>query len=125
MTYDSSIDMKTPWCAACKGYTQHTTHSAGEDGNINICDECGKQMWSASHSKTSILIAKIFFPILLIPIIGVPFYIGFPPLISSSYITACLLATAITYRVGFYKYPKHLRAFNDWARREALSKSED
>ena len=54
MTNESSVDMKTPWCAACKGYTEYTTRSSGEGGSIAICDECGKQMWSASHSKTSI-----------------------------------------------------------------------
>lgn len=60
MTYDSSIDMKTPWCAVCKGYTEHTTHSGGEGGSFDICDKCGKQMWSASFSKNYIVFSKIF-----------------------------------------------------------------
>ena len=76
MTYDSSIDMKTPWCAFCKGYTEHTTHSGGEGGSFDICDKCGKQMWSASFSKNYIVFSKIFTSILLIGCIGIPIFIG-------------------------------------------------
>jgi len=125
MTYDSSIDMKTPWCAVCKGYTEHTTHSGGEGGSFDICDKCGKQMWSASFSKNYIVFSKIFTSILLIGLIGIPIFIGLDVFISSIVISVGILFTATTYRLAFYKYPKHLRAFNDWARREALRKSGD
>ena len=82
-------------------------------------------MWSASMCKNSILISKIIFPILLIIEICAPFFLGLPALISIIYITASLLVMAIVYRVAFYKQPKHLKAFNDWAQRQALTKSED
>ena len=125
MTDELSIDMKTPWCAPCKGYTDYKTRSGGEAGRIDHCDECGKEIRSASHSKSSILIAKIMFPILLVFMFGVPIYIGLDILISSIFISFGILITAIAYRVGFYKYTKHLRAFNDWSRRQALKKSDD
>ena len=125
MSDESSIDMKTPWCAVCKGYTEHTTHSGGEGGSFDICNKCGKQMWSASFSKKYIVFSKIFTSILLIGLIGIPIFIGFDVFNLSIIISVGILFTAITYRFAFYKYPKHLRAFNDWARREALTKSED
>ena len=125
MTDKSSIDIETPWCATCKEYTEYEASSLDSGGSIYKCNKCSDRMWSASMCKNSILISKIIFPILIIIAICVPFYIGFPALISSIYITASLLATAIVYRVAFYKQPKHLKAFNDWARREVLKKFED
>ena len=122
MTDELSIDMKTPWCASCKGYTDYKTRSGGEAGRVDYCDECGKCMWSASSSKNGILIAKIMFPILSVFMFGALFYIGLDILLSSSFV---ILIMAISYRVGFYSYTKHLRAFNDWSRRQALKKSED
>ena len=125
MTDKSYIDIKTPWCATCKKHTEYKTRSSGESGSIYICDKCDDRMWSASMCKNSILISKIIFPILLIIEICVPFFLGLPALISIIYITASLLVMAIVYRVAFYKQPKHLKAFNDWAQRQALTKSED
>ena len=125
MSDESSIDMKTLWCASCKGYTEYKIDRAREGGGIAYCNKCGDQMWSASSSKLTILISKIFFPLLLISIIAIPIFIGFSVFDSSIFISFGILVAAITYRVCFYKYTKHLRAFNDWARRQALTKSED
>ena len=52
MTYDSSIDMKTPWCAVCKGYTEHTTHSGGEGASFNICDNVANKCGQHHFLKT-------------------------------------------------------------------------
>ena len=125
MTDKSSIDLETPWCATCKEYTEYKTRSSGESSSIYICDKCDDRMWSASMCKNSILISKIIFPILLIIEICVPFFLGFSVLISIIYITAGSLGIAVVYLVAFYKQPKHLKAFNDWARRQVLKKSED
>jgi len=48
------------------------------------------------------------------------FFIGFSALISIIFITASLLGAAILYPLAL-----HLKAFNNWARRQALTKSED
>ena len=125
MTDKSSIDIETPWCATCKEYTEYEASSLDSGGSIYKCNKCSDRMWSASMCKNSILISKIIFPILLIIEISVPFYLGLSALISIIYITASLLVMAIVYRVAFYRQPKHLKVFNDWARREVFKKSED
>ena len=125
MTDKSSIDVETPWCATCKEYTEYEASSLDRGGSMYKCNKCSDRMWSASMCKNSILISKIIFPILLIIEICVPFFLGFSVLISIIYITASSLGIAVVYLVAFYKQPKHLKAFNDWARREALRKSGD
>ena len=67
--------MKTLWCASCKGYTEYKIDRAREGGGIAYCNKCSDQMWSASTSKLTILISKIFFPLLLICIIAIPIFI--------------------------------------------------
>jgi len=125
MTDKSSIDIETPWCATCKEYTEYEASSLDSGGSIYKCNKCSDRMWSASMCKNSILISKIIFPILLIIEISVPFYLGLSALISIIYITASLLVIAIIYRVAFYRQSKHLKVFNDSARRQVLKKSED
>ena len=125
MTDKSSIDIETPWCATCKEYTEYEASSLDSGGSIYKCNKCSDRMWSASMCKNSVLISKIIFPILLIIEISVPFYLGLSALISIIYITASLLVIAIIYRVAFYRQSKHLRVFNDSARRQVLKKSED
>ena len=126
MTDKSSIDIETPWCATCKEYTEYEASSLDSDRSIIYkCNKCNDRMWSASMCKNSILISKIIFPILLIIEICVPFFLGLSALISIIYITASLLVIAIIYRVAFYRQSKHLKVFNDSARRQVLKKSED
>ena len=125
MTDKSSIDIETPWCATCKEYTEYEASSLDRGGSMYKCNKCSDRMWSASMCKNSILISKIIFPILLIIEISVPFYLGLSALISIIYITASLLVIAIIYRVAFYRQSKHLKVFNDSARRQVLKKSED
>ena len=125
MTDKSSIDIETPWCATCKEYTEYEASSLDSGGSIYKCNKCSDRMWSASMCKNSILISKIIFPILLIIEISVPFFLGLSALISIIYITASLLVMAIVYRVAFYRQSKHLKVFNDRARREVFKKSED
>ena len=125
MTDKSSIDIETPWCATCKEYTEYEASSLDRGGSMYKCNKCSDRMWSASMCKNSILISKIIFPILLIIEICVPFFLGLSALISIIYITASLLVIAIIYRVAFYRQSKHLKVFNDSARRQVLKKSED
>ena len=125
MNDKSSIDIETPWCATCKEYTEYEASSLDSGGSIYKCNKCSDRMWSASMCKNSILISKIIFPILLIIEICVPFFLGLSALISIIYITASLLVIAIIYRVAFYRQSKHLKVFNDSARRQVLKKSED
>tara|TARA_B100001115_G_C15713111_1_gene346440 strand:+ start:439 stop:816 length:378 start_codon:yes stop_codon:yes gene_type:complete len=125
MNDKSSIDIETPWCATCKEYTEYEASSLDRGGSMYKCNKCSDRMWSASMCKNSILISKIIFPILLIIEICVPFFLGLSALISIIYITASLLVIAIIYRVAFYRQSKHLKVFNDSARRQVLKKSED
>ena len=125
MTDKSSIDIETPWCATCKEYTEYEASSLDRGGSMYKCNKCSDRMWSASMCKNSILISKIIFPILLIIEICVPFFLGLSALISIIYITASLLVIAIIYRVAFYRQSKHLKVFNDSARRQVLKKSEN
>ena len=56
------IDIETPWCAKCKGYTKYKTKRFNtEDGTHTEydCKKCGDKMHSESCCKLNIKMAKV------------------------------------------------------------------
>ena len=119
------VDIETPWCARCKGYTKYKTKrwqtEEGSHTEYN-CEKCGDKTHSASTCKLNIKMAKVVGFVGLISIIGMSIYI--PQIADPLYISVSFLVLVVALFLQYRKYFKHLRAFNDWARTDRSRKSE-
>ena len=119
------VDIETPWCARCKGYTKYKTKrwqtEEGSHTEYN-CEKCGDKTHSASTCKLNIKMAKVVGFVGLISIIGMSIYI--PQIADPLYISVSFLVFVVALFLQYRKYFKHLRAFNDWARTDRSRKSE-
>ena len=121
------IDIETPWCARCKGYTKYKTKRFElEEGGTHTeynCEKCGDKMHSASRCKFNIKMAKVVGFLGPIFIIGMSIYIP-KPFADPLYISISFSVFVVALFFQFRKYFKHLRAFNDWARTDRSRTSE-
>ena len=119
------VDIETPWCARCKGYTKYKTKrwqtEEGSHTEYN-CEKCGDKTHSASTCKLNIKMAKVVGFVGLISIIGMSIYI--PQIADPLFISVSFLVLVVALFLQYRKYFKHLRAFNDWARTDRSRKSE-
>ena len=121
------VDIETPWCARCKGYTKYKTKRFNtEEGGTHTeynCEKCGDKMHSASRCKFNIKMAKVVGFLGLISIIGMAIYIP-KTFADPLFISVSFLVLVVALFLQYRKYFKHLRAFNDWARTDRSRKSE-
>lgn len=124
------IDIETPWCARCKGYTKYKTKRFNSEEGTHTeynCEKCGDKMHSASCCKLNIKMAKVGCFLGPSFIIGLSIYIPKPfaePLYISISFLVFVAVFVAAYFFQYRKYFKHLRAFNDWARTDRSIKSE-